>query len=462
MQTKLALPFWILSTCVSIVPSYAIELNYRIHGCVVVEPEKTAQCHVQTPENITIKNLLINGEAQKIDNEIKPYGKERADTEVYILLDTSKSLDQNVFTRFKTIAQKVAQKEQYRTAVYGFNRSLETIAPIDTPSKTTELAINSVVASGNSTEGYKAVYELTQQVKTRRMTNRLIVILSDGEFEDSAYSPAEIIKILNDEKIRVLAVGPSAGTQAVTNAQTIRRLATETSGDFLIANNTQNIDQVVNKIQSLATAGGLITISPLVRTNNVTVNFSNNQTSSIKFDVDIAAPLQISDSNDYLAISLKYVEKIQTFYDEGYLQKLMVILCGTAIALILITPLFMIMRRKRAKTEQIFEPLDKIIESHRQQPLALLEFLDGEGTVFDITKQTTTIGRHADNDLVLKNTSVHRHHALLNKGPDGHLVIIDLETDNGVLINGQRKDKSILQFGDLIELGEVRMRLRAA
>lgn len=462
MQTKLALPFVILATCAMTVPSYSADQNYRIHGCAVVEPEKTAQCHVQTPENVTIKNLLINGEAQKLENEIKPYGQDRADAEVYILIDTSKSLDQNAFVRFKTIAQKVALKEQYRTAVYGFNRSLEAIAPIETPSKTTELAINSVVASGNSTEGYKAVYDLIQQIKMRKMSNRLIVILSDGEFEDSAYSAAEIIKNLNDENIRVLAVGPSASNQAVTNAQTIRRLATETSGEFLTATNPQTVDLVVNKIHSLGLAGGLITISPLVKTNNILVTFSNNQTKSINFDADIAPPIQNSDSNEYKAMIIRYSEKIGNYYEESNIQKLIVILSAIAIAIILIAPLALMIRRKRVKPELLSEPLDKIVEAHRQQPLALLEFLDGEGTIFDITKQTTTIGRHTDNDLVLKNTSVHRHHALLNKGPDGHLVIIDLETDNGILINGQRKEKSILKFGDLIELGEVRMRLRAA
>ena len=42
-----------------------------------------------------------------------------------------------------------------------------------------------------------------------------------------------------------------------------------------------------------------------------------------------------------------------------------------------------------------------------------------------------TLGRSSDNDVVLRDFSVSRHHARIEEGEDG-LQIVDLESNNGV------------------------------
>jgi cbb3-type cytochrome oxidase subunit 3 len=94
--------------------------------------------------------------------------------------------------------------------------------------------------------------------------------------------------------------------------------------------------------------------------------------------------------------------------------------------------------------------------------LGWLQFLESDETREPIHQDVTRIGRQKDNDIVLANTSVHRHHAILRREPSGTFVVVDLDTDNGVQVNGKRVGSCRLNDGDLVELGEVRMRFKAA
>jgi type II secretory pathway predicted ATPase ExeA len=62
------------------------------------------------------------------------------------------------------------------------------------------------------------------------------------------------------------------------------------------------------------------------------------------------------------------------------------------------------------------------------------------------------IGRHSHNELNLRDGSVSRHHAMVV--PDGdHWVVVDLNSTNGTLVNGERVRHRRLQHGDAISIG---------
>lgn len=89
--------------------------------------------------------------------------------------------------------------------------------------------------------------------------------------------------------------------------------------------------------------------------------------------------------------------------------------------------------------------------------LAWLESLDGEQTRYPIRKTAVRIGRKPDNDIVMKNDTVSGHHAEILKRGD-EFTITDLGSSNQVFVGGKPVEKSSLKNGDLIELGEVRLR----
>jgi hypothetical protein len=78
----------------------------------------------------------------------------------------------------------------------------------------------------------------------------------------------------------------------------------------------------------------------------------------------------------------------------------------------------------------------------------------------DLTQPIVRIGRHQENDIYLGHASVHRYHALLRRDVDGAFEILDLTgaDGNGVLVNGRRRAHAALREGDVIDLGDVRLR----
>jgi hypothetical protein len=71
----------------------------------------------------------------------------------------------------------------------------------------------------------------------------------------------------------------------------------------------------------------------------------------------------------------------------------------------------------------------------------------------EVDRGQLTIGRARDNDLVLDDGRVSRHHARLLPR-HGTLVLNDLGSTNGSWVNGERVAEVVLGEGDRIELGE--------
>src|SRR5687767_4226670 len=67
-------------------------------------------------------------------------------------------------------------------------------------------------------------------------------------------------------------------------------------------------------------------------------------------------------------------------------------------------------------------------------------------------REPISIGRHAENKLVLNDTMASRFHCVIEKAPDGYL-LRDLGASNGTLVNGRRVKSAILSPGDVVRVG---------
>jgi hypothetical protein len=70
-----------------------------------------------------------------------------------------------------------------------------------------------------------------------------------------------------------------------------------------------------------------------------------------------------------------------------------------------------------------------------------------------------TLGRSLDNDVILEDRSISRHHALLVHRY-GRYTLRDLESANGTAVNGQFISECVLRDGDVIALGDVELVFR--
>lgn len=80
--------------------------------------------------------------------------------------------------------------------------------------------------------------------------------------------------------------------------------------------------------------------------------------------------------------------------------------------------------------------------------------------IADITlvRPNITIGRAQDNDVILPSTSVSRRHAEIRWDTDG-ITVHDLGSDNGLLVNGQRQQRSSIKADDLLTIGKFLVRV---
>lgn len=70
-----------------------------------------------------------------------------------------------------------------------------------------------------------------------------------------------------------------------------------------------------------------------------------------------------------------------------------------------------------------------------------------------LTDVVVTIGRKADNDLVIDNLAVSNHHARVAMLDDG-FVIQDTGSTNGIFLNGEKVTQHALKYGDQIMIGK--------
>jgi hypothetical protein len=90
---------------------------------------------------------------------------------------------------------------------------------------------------------------------------------------------------------------------------------------------------------------------------------------------------------------------------------------------------------------------------------AWVEFA-GSSQRYVIGRAMLRIGRETDNDICRSEKTVHRYHAVIRRTTDGDVVITDLSgaDGNGVLINGKRVGEGRLGKGDVISIGEVKLK----
>lgn len=75
---------------------------------------------------------------------------------------------------------------------------------------------------------------------------------------------------------------------------------------------------------------------------------------------------------------------------------------------------------------------------------------------FELVDLEINVGRELDNSLRLPDPSVSRHHAVIRKGAAG-FTIEDLQSSNGVVVNGVRVPSAPLRDGDRITLGQMQL-----
>ena len=85
-------------------------------------------------------------------------------------------------------------------------------------------------------------------------------------------------------------------------------------------------------------------------------------------------------------------------------------------------------------------------------PKLVIKQENNDAKTLDLGYGSVTIGRSADNDVHISDTTVSSHHAKIFTYLDASY-IEDLQSSNGTFINGKRIEKHTLKPGDVVKLG---------
>jgi chromosome segregation ATPase len=86
--------------------------------------------------------------------------------------------------------------------------------------------------------------------------------------------------------------------------------------------------------------------------------------------------------------------------------------------------------------------------------------IDGDRSIAHALGRRTRIGRAPGCELHIDSSSVSRHHALILAGTR-EVVIEDLNSTNGVILNGRRVTRQVLSDGDIVTIGDIQFRYAA-
>jgi pSer/pThr/pTyr-binding forkhead associated (FHA) protein len=81
-------------------------------------------------------------------------------------------------------------------------------------------------------------------------------------------------------------------------------------------------------------------------------------------------------------------------------------------------------------------------------------FLIVNKQIIPLQKQTTTLGRQLENDIVFHEEYLSRFHAEIVH-ENGRYVLCDKSSTSGTFVNGKRIDRCVLNSGDLISLANI-------
>ncbi|NTX52502.1 FHA domain-containing protein [Myxococcus sp. CA039A] len=84
------------------------------------------------------------------------------------------------------------------------------------------------------------------------------------------------------------------------------------------------------------------------------------------------------------------------------------------------------------------------------------------GQEFACIRTELRIGRTDDNDITLDHRSLSRTHAKLVREATGEWRVIDMQSANGMTVNGESYAQATLNSGDIVELGHVKLRFMGA
>lgn len=393
-----------------------------------------------------------------------PASGERVDA--LILVDTSDPARAPVIaTNVQHIDALLTQAgSHYRFGLAGFDTNLYVLAPVGSSPDHVREGAAALSATGRTTELYRNVLEAVRLLARSQAERRVLFLFSDGLAEDYAYHHEDVVELARETGVVIHAIGyPRSVAQSVA-LQTLRRLAAETGGLYVQAD---HLDRSIpegsfGRMLAATDSGGTLRfdLEPLADAGvagavDVSLAF---QTATQSFLVLAPVSLPAGDARAPAPAMTgarpppepRPVTPAPAAAPSAGLPWPWFAIALSMLALVLLGVAALLVRARRNGAARA--------RSTAAKPLAWLLPDDDTNTRHVIDRTPWRIGRGRSNDLTLSDHSVSRLHAEIRSNEEGALLLKDLESLNGVFVNDNRIDAMELREGDIVDIGDVRLR----
>jgi len=335
----------------------------------------------------------------------------------FILPSISKLLDQS--------------KPHQRFGLAVFDSEFKTLAPIVEGSAASKGALKDVSAKGLATEFYKSILKAVDVLEKTDSQRKILIVVSDGKAEDTSYGRGDVVEAAKRAGVSVLSVGYSERGSDAAYLQTLQRLSSDTHGIYLNGRSERHTAELIASLNRLELGGRVqIPAGKVFGVARVKLVFGLDEGRTLTLSQDVAV-------TDDRSLQVKVVASLSQHW---YLW-----LAALALITLLAVSGRLFLRRRAAALL-------------RNRPYGSLVEMDSKGTRHLLRGSATRLGRGRDNDLVFTNNTVSLNHAEIHRRRDGRVLVADLSSSNGVLLNSGRVSEAELNSGDILELGEVRLR----
>lgn len=383
------------------------------------------EIHYATKPNQVIAKTLLASENREINSTNITFPHAKLVSSVLFLIDTSSPMKQEFHNGVKPAITEIFSLKQPwdKWAIAGFAEEMKVFG--DYNQTNSEDALKSMSVGGQRTELFRASLKAIDSLNAQNTKRKFLFIFSDGEAEDNAYTNQEVIKKANESHVSII----SFGYKDSIYLQSLRRLSEETGGRLFIANKTtyQLSQKYIQDLNDTLHNDALIDfkISELkpntkgVTTLELKVYFEDNSSVSKTFTLEVE----------------KIIKKEESF--------LLYYIAGASTIVLII--LFIFFKPKKIMEEAKSEDL-----LNSSEPIAY--FKSASGSKEYIYKRHNSIGALADNDIVIEDEYISRHHAVLDY-KDGEFFIIDNNSANGLYVNYKKIYTQNIHDTDVISFG---------
>lgn len=470
-----------------------------------IENSWRVKVNVTPPVNVD-KTIVSNGEDSKeviFNTDI--------DTTISFLIDTSVPMKASFKKGIRPLLTKLdlIKQPKEKWIVSYFDDDIHTVYDDEkTNIETLPNILKLIQVNGHRTELWRSTKVAINDLSSRVSSRKILVVITDGEAEDTnAYTRDDVIKAANDAGIKIvtLAYRDTIGTQ------NLRRISEDTSGGFWKANRSTHklSSNFYKEFMKLVRSSGTInipvslihptetgkqdlniTFEHELKRSFLTITIDTEKIVTVEENTTIEDVVEenttvedVVEENTTEAIDdnvTKIEEEVKpkTFFEK---YKLYLAIVGALLALLL---LYFLMRKKPIATDNGNDVTmpgadfsgKTIVNGNTQstmssgivddgatmihnannanvpsEPIAYL--LASDGTKLNISHLPAKIGKSADNDVVISDKFMSRHHAtLVNK--NGSFYIVDNNSSNGVIVNGNKiiNEKQVLD-GNSIYFG---------